>query len=135
VWMGNDNYESTKRMTGGSLPAQLWGQIMTFAHQGIELKPLIGAAPNAPPPRPQAMVAATPAQAIARPVLLTKNAASILVRIEKAMDDARSALPPPTLTTIDGSPPPQRKAETVGGPGGSFTAASATEASPAVQGN
>jgi len=81
------------------------------------------------------MVAATPAQAIARPVLLTKNAASILVRIEKAMDDARSALPPPTLTTIDGSPPPQRKAETVGGPVGSFTAASATEASPAVQGN
>jgi penicillin-binding protein 1A len=135
VWMGNDNYEPTKRMTGGTLPAQLWGQIMTFAHQGIELKPLIGAAPNPPPPRPQAMVAATPAQQIARPVLLTKNAAGILIRIEKAMDDARSALPPPTLTTIDGSPPPQRKAETVGGPGGLFTAASATEASPAVRGN
>jgi penicillin-binding protein 1A len=133
VWMGNDNYESTKRMTGGSLPAQLWGQIMTFAHQGIELKPLVGAAPNPPPPRPQAMVAAAPAPAIARPVLLTKNAAGILVRIEKAMDDARSALPPASLTTIDGSPPPQRKAET--GPTGSFTSASATEGSPAVRGN
>src|SRR5690349_19537405 len=131
VWMGNDNYESTKRMTGGALPAQLWGQIMTFAHQGIELKPLIGAAPNPPPPRPQAMVAAGPAPAVARPVLLTKNAAGILVRIEKAMDDARSAMPPANVTTIDGSPPAPHKAETTG----SFNAASATEGSAAVRGN
>ena len=41
--------------------------------------------------------------AVARPVLLTRNAATILVRIEKAMDDARAALPPVNLSTLDGT--------------------------------
>ena len=29
-------------MTGGSLPAQTWHDIMAYAHQGIELKPIPG---------------------------------------------------------------------------------------------
>ena len=73
IWMGNDDYQSTKKMTGGTLPAQTWGQIMAYAHQGIELKPLIGAAPTPPPPRSQAMVAAAPAPAAPRPTLLTQE--------------------------------------------------------------
>jgi penicillin-binding protein 1A len=106
IWMGNDDYQSTKRMTGGTLPAQTWQQIMAFAHQGIELKPLIGAAPNPPPPRPQAAVAANAATpTVARPVLLTRNAATILVRIERALDDARSALPPMDVSSVNGLPP------------------------------
>jgi penicillin-binding protein 1A len=40
IWFGNDNYSSTRRLTGGRLPAQTWKQYMTFAHQGIELKPI-----------------------------------------------------------------------------------------------
>ena len=32
-------------MTGGSLPGMIWQQIMAYAHQGIELKPLPGVAP------------------------------------------------------------------------------------------
>ena len=42
VWFGNDNYESTNRMTGGSLPAMTWHAIMAYAHQGIEIKQLPG---------------------------------------------------------------------------------------------
>ena len=42
VWFGNDDYESTNRMTGGSLPAMTWHNIMAYAHQGIELKQLPG---------------------------------------------------------------------------------------------
>ena len=38
VWFGNDDYSSTNRMTGGSLPAMTWHEIMAYAHQGIELK-------------------------------------------------------------------------------------------------
>ena len=129
VWMGNDNYESTKRMTGGSLPAQIWGQIMTFAHQGIELKTLNGAAPSPVPPRPAIVMANVKpgAPVIARPVLLTKNAATILVRIEKAMDDARAALPQVNLSTLDGA------GTTAGQPPSSL--ASAASPGPAVQGN
>ena len=103
VWFGNDDYQSTKRMTGGSLPAQTWGQIMSFAHQGIELKPLIGAGPTPPPQRPDYVAQAAPVASAGRPVLLTKNAANVLVRIERAMDDIRSALPPMSLSAIDGS--------------------------------
>ena len=51
VWFGNDNYDPTNRMTGGSLPAMTWHDIMTYAHQGIEIKPLPGV--PAPPERQQ----------------------------------------------------------------------------------
>lgn len=33
VWYGNDDYSPTNRMTGGSLPAQTWHDIMLAAHQ------------------------------------------------------------------------------------------------------
>ncbi|HXW48502.1 MAG TPA: PBP1A family penicillin-binding protein, partial [Xanthobacteraceae bacterium] len=39
VWMGNDDYSPTKRMTGGTLPAATWHNIMSYAHQGVELRP------------------------------------------------------------------------------------------------
>ncbi len=48
VWVGNDDYQSTNRMTGGSLPAMTWKDIMVYAHQGIELRPLPGVAPQVP---------------------------------------------------------------------------------------
>jgi penicillin-binding protein 1A len=128
IWMGNDDYRSTKKMTGGTLPAQTWGQIMAYAHQGIELKPLIGPAPTPPPPRSQAMVAAAPASATARPTLLTKNAAGILVRIERLMDDARNALPSTGVSTIGGPGAPA--AQTTG----SFAAAPSAPGA-AVRGN
>lgn len=40
VWMGNDDYTSTRRLTGGSLPAMVWNKFMTFAHKGIDLRPI-----------------------------------------------------------------------------------------------
>ncbi len=40
VWMGNDSYQPTRRLTGGSLPATIWNRVMTFAHTGIKLKPI-----------------------------------------------------------------------------------------------
>lgn len=40
VWFGNDNYEPTNRLTGGSLPARTWQRFMTVAHQGEALVPI-----------------------------------------------------------------------------------------------
>jgi len=37
IWCGNDDYNPTNRMTGGSLPAQTWHDIMVAAHQGVEV--------------------------------------------------------------------------------------------------
>jgi len=42
VWMGNDNYQPTRRLTGGSLPATIWQKFMEFAHTNIEVAPLFG---------------------------------------------------------------------------------------------
>lgn len=42
VWFGNDDSSPTENMTGGSLPAQAWHDIMQYAHTDIELKPMYG---------------------------------------------------------------------------------------------
>lgn len=42
VWLGNDDFSVTRRMTGGSLPAMTWQRLMTYAHQNTELKPIPG---------------------------------------------------------------------------------------------
>jgi len=50
VWFGNDDYAPTNRMTGGSLPAMTWRQIMAYAHQGIEVKNIPGVPASPTPP-------------------------------------------------------------------------------------
>jgi membrane peptidoglycan carboxypeptidase len=42
VWVGNDDNSPTKRVTGGSLPAEIWHDIMAAAHQNLPPKPLPG---------------------------------------------------------------------------------------------
>jgi len=42
VWFGNDDFTSTRRVTGGSLPAMTWQKYMEFAHHGIELARMPG---------------------------------------------------------------------------------------------
>jgi len=95
IWFGNDDYTPTNRMTGGSLPAQTWHEIMTYAHQGIELKQI----PGLPAPTgPQGKVAAAtggkaaPEDTTPRAPTLTKRGADILVQLERLMDDATRAM-------------------------------------------
>lgn len=99
VWVGNDDYSSTNRMTGGSLPAMIWHDTMSYAHQGIELKSIPGIAPNPPPsPTPDKNAIATndtkgqPVAPPVRPTVLTKRGTDVLVRIERMMEDASRAL-------------------------------------------
>ncbi len=40
VWLGNDNNDEMKRVTGGSLPAKLWHDFMMDAHVGLPPRPL-----------------------------------------------------------------------------------------------
>jgi len=48
VWYGNDDNEPMNNMTGGTLPAGTWHDIMAYAHQGVPLKPIVGLTPAAP---------------------------------------------------------------------------------------
>jgi penicillin-binding protein 1A len=95
VWYGNDDYSPTNRMTGGSLPAQTWHDIMAAAHQGVEIKeiPGIGAGTKLPAPSAATTVAATGAPKApdikpGPPPVLTRRGADILVRVEKLLDEA-----------------------------------------------
>jgi penicillin-binding protein 1A len=102
VWFGNDDYQSTNRMTGGALPAMTWHNIMDYAHQGIEIKQLPGI--PVPPARQGPAVAEVKSKSGApppRPTVLTKRGADILVRVERMMDDANRAMGPlrPTVSS------------------------------------
>jgi len=114
VWFGNDNYDPTNRMTGGSLPAMTWHSIMAYAHQGIEIKPLAGIPP--PPERQKEVVAVKGKTGEPppppRPVMLTKRGADILSNIEKMMDEANRALGPlPATASTEQEQEARKKAD------------------------
>jgi penicillin-binding protein 1A len=98
VWAGNDDYAPMNRMTGGSLPAMTWQQIMAFAHQGLEIK----AIPGVSLAQPAVASATTPAAEALKardyvppPVLLTRKGADVLVRIERMLEEASRQLARP----------------------------------------
>lgn len=42
VWLGNDNYTPSNRLTGGRLPAMTWQRFIEAAHANIQVRPLAG---------------------------------------------------------------------------------------------
>jgi penicillin-binding protein 1A len=42
VWIGNDNNARMRKVTGGTLPAELWHEIMLYAHRDKPPLPLPG---------------------------------------------------------------------------------------------
>ena len=91
VWMGNDDYSPTKRMTGGTIPALIWHNVMAYAHQSVELRPLAGL----PPPQHAPTVTDAALQGAPAPqqILLTRKGTEALVRVEHLLDDASRAMP------------------------------------------
>jgi penicillin-binding protein 1A len=97
-------------MTGGSLPAQTWHEIMSVAHQGIEIKELagVGMGVKLPQQPAQQQVAAAQKQPEIKPgppPVLTKRGADILVQVEKMLDDAAKTA---TKTSAEEPPKPTR---------------------------
>jgi len=103
VWYGNDDYSPLNRMTGGSLPAETWHDIVAYASQGIELKNIPGAVPNTATIGPVIADASGKGGDVpSRPPVLSQRGAQVLLRIERMMDDASRA-----LVVSGGSPPPE----------------------------
>jgi penicillin-binding protein 1A len=109
VWYGNDDYSPLNRMTGGSLPAQTWHDIMAYAHQGIELKQVVGLPKNPATVGPILEGKDLPI----RPAMLTHKGVDTLLRVEQMMDEAGRHLgarvepvEPPPATTGQQMPPP-----------------------------
>ena len=48
VWVGNDDSTPMKGVTGGTLPAQIWREVMVAAERGMKSTPLDKSSPQAP---------------------------------------------------------------------------------------
>jgi len=67
VWFGNDDDSPMENMTGGSLPAATWHEVMAYAHRGVDPRPLPGRPiPAAAPPGPSSSPSAATEQAAAQ---------------------------------------------------------------------
>jgi penicillin-binding protein 1A len=96
IWVGNDDYSPTRRMTGGSLPALAWQKAMAYAHQGITPLPLLGLTGEPPrtgePPVAAASVGNLPER---RPTTLNPRSVERLLKIEQLLREATPVQPPP----------------------------------------
>ncbi|MFN8828666.1 MAG: transglycosylase domain-containing protein [Labrys sp. (in: a-proteobacteria)] len=100
VWYGNDDYESTNKMTGGSLPAMTWQQVMAAAHNGIDIRPIPAVMPfdTVPPAGAVAQTEATTdanggivdLQQRSRAAGLSRETIETLRAIETMMRDAKT---------------------------------------------
>jgi penicillin-binding protein 1A len=103
VWFGNEDHTSTNNMTGGSLPAMTWHEVMAFAHQNLEPRAIPGLSPEGPKvaakPATQGAVvdlSATPASGA-----LSRRSYEVIGGIGDLLK--RTERPVPTLTRIPGS--------------------------------
>ncbi len=99
VWFGNDDYRTTKNLTGGSLPAMAWQKFMAYAHTNIEVKPLEGVDfTPAPFVVAKADDAAPDDSLLARPPTLKPEAAEKLLEVA---DRLRAALGTPAAASME----------------------------------
>lgn len=116
VWMGNDDYTSTRRLTGGSLPAMVWNKFMTFAHEGIDLRPIPYV--ESEQPALEELIASGDATSgdtgefgkSDGPGSLSEATTNRLLALEKLIRDAPSLRPfaglwPPSPVGLTGAPP------------------------------
>ncbi|CAN3989690.1 hypothetical protein MCBRY_000510 [Methylocystis bryophila] len=83
IWYGNDDGELMNNMTGGSLPAHTWHDVMAYAHEGVQLKPIVGMTSSAVQTASKDAGAGKTADVgnLQRPASLSKGAAEALSAI------------------------------------------------------
>jgi penicillin-binding protein 1A len=105
VWYGNDDYRPTNKMTGGTLPAMTWQQVMAFAHQDLEIRPIPGVVPFDASKPDKALAEGKPADqaapeiALQRQGVISRRTAATLNDIEQLFDDAVTPASPEPSTT------------------------------------
>lgn len=90
VWYGNDNFTGTKNMTGGSLPAMTWNQIMTFAHRDIETPTPIAGVTDTPSTSTPAIARVEADLGPLRGTALSRTSADVLRDVSNRMRTALS---------------------------------------------
>ncbi|MGO8739176.1 transglycosylase domain-containing protein [Rhodoblastus sp.] len=85
VWYGNDDSEPMNKVTGGTLPAATWHDIMQYAHTGVDLKPLPGMTLEAQQAPPAQAADAGGVQVLKPREQLSRKASEALGTIENLM--------------------------------------------------
>jgi penicillin-binding protein 1A len=101
VWFGNDDGSPMGDMTGGTLPALSWKDIMTYAHRNLEAKPPYGVA--APPAAAIAKAAPGPEEPATRAQNLSPKTAHALIDLAdflRAAQGRAEAAPGPQATGL-----------------------------------
>ncbi|MEL6373432.1 MAG: PBP1A family penicillin-binding protein [Pseudomonadota bacterium] len=130
VWIGNDNFRPTKRVTGGNLPAMTWQAFMSVAHKDLNIPRIPGLGDHPRQVEERARLAAlkrsNPALASARQAqankkrdrIMSDQTRNALKAITAAFVKAGAAQPkkPEDETSDDAAPPgtPQRDARRPG---------------------
>jgi penicillin-binding protein 1A len=96
VWVGNDHGQAMNKVMGGSLPAEIWRQIMLAAHEG---KP--------PRPLPDGSGAAPAASREESPVARNGSDDDAIARLARANE--RAASPEAPANPAAGAPHPERR--------------------------
>lgn len=92
VWLGNDDYRPMNRMTGGTLPATIWRDVMEPAHRNLTIRPLPGVGGTAP-----VVAEAAEGDAAAEPLagVLSRPAYEALEDMSSLFRAASAAVPEP----------------------------------------
>ncbi|BBE72065.1 transglycosylase domain-containing protein [Oharaeibacter diazotrophicus] len=91
MWFGNDDYGTTNNMTGGSLPALTWHDMMAKIHEGLPYKALPGVGHDAPA---VADAAPAPAAGTGRDADPNRLTPAALSAVAAAADAMRARLDP-----------------------------------------
>lgn len=95
IWFGNDASTSMRNMTGGSLPARTWREIMEYAHRGIELKNPFGINDQKRDMTPVASISGSGFATLGRPQrpeTLSRRSSETLTDIESMMRSSAAQL-------------------------------------------
>ncbi|KLK92728.1 penicillin-binding protein [Microvirga vignae] len=114
VWYGNDDSKPMNNMTGGTLPAITWHEVMNYAHQNLEIRPIPGVdsaafARVATSGRPAADQAQGPSQAFLAGTLSRKsyevlgNIGSLFQAAERAVTTVKESTAPRVTGSVEAS--------------------------------
>jgi penicillin-binding protein 1A len=113
VWLGNDDGASMKRVTGGTLPVEVWSRFMRDAHQGVPVaglplgdwRDMDAADPSAPQVQVQAQ---QPPAAVGAPMAINRIGAATASQPVGRGGDRDPGLIPPAPVGGGASAPPRR---------------------------
>ena len=101
VWLGNDDFRPTNRVTGGSMPAETWHDFMSVAHTDMNIPTIPGLKPHPVQVEERARLAALGAE---------KEAEDAAQRASQRQSNTASLMPNETRSVLKGLSASMRKA-------------------------